>query len=226
MAPHEPSMDSSDPQTYHLLQRWHRGDRVALDEILQRDLPWIRSQVGRRLGDALRAKGETQDFVQDAMMEVLRYGPRFLMSDRSQFRALMCRIIENVLRGKHDWFQAHRRQMAREKPLPDDSLLHLDPPDRSSVARPSQAAQAQEREAWVRMALELLAPEDREVILRRQWHEQSFGEMGADLGLSEDAARMRYHRALPRLYRKIQQLRGGRIAEALAGEEREVKDGQ
>jgi RNA polymerase sigma-70 factor (ECF subfamily) len=211
-------MDERDPETYHLLERWHRGDQVALNEILRRDLPWIRAQVQRRLGDALRSKGETRDFVQDAMLEVLRYGPRFLMSDRQQFRALMCRIIENVLRGQHRWFQARRRQMGREKALPDDSLLHLDPPDESSVLRPSQVAAAKERESWVRMALELLDPEDREVILRRQWHEQAFADIAAALGLAEDTARMRYRRALPRLYRVIQQLRGGRIADALRDE--------
>ena len=211
-------MDERDQQTFHLLERWHRGDRIALNEILRRDLPWIRAHVQRRLGDRLRQKGETTDFVQDAMLEVLRYGPRFLMSDRQQFRALMCRIIENVLRGGNRWFQTRRRQIARERPLPDDSVLCLDPPDRSSVVRPSRAAEAEERGAWVRMALELLDPDDREVILRRQWHEQSFAEIGADLGLAEDAARMRYRRALPRLYRAIRNLRGGRITELLTGD--------
>lgn len=208
-------MTEPDQQTHHLLERWHRGDRGALDEILQRNLPWIVSQVRRRLGEALRTKDETQDLVQEAMLEVLRYGPRFLMSDRQQFRALMCRIVENVLRGRHDWFHAQRRQMAREQPLPSDTLLCLDPPDATSIVRPSQAAQAREREAWVRMALELLDPADREVILLRLWRERSFAEMGAELGLAEDAARMRFRRALPRLHRKIRELRGGRIADAL-----------
>jgi RNA polymerase sigma-70 factor (ECF subfamily) len=211
-------MDEPDQNTYQLLERWHRGDQAALNEILRRDLPWIREQVHRRLGDVLRGKGETQDYVQDALLEVLRYGPRFTMSDRNQFRSLLCRIIENVLCGKHDWFDAHRRRMAREQPLPRDSLLCLDPPDRTSVERPSAAATANEREAWVRMALELLLPEDREAILRRQWQQQTFAEMAAELGVSEDAARMRFHRALPRLVRKIQQLRGGQVAAALSAE--------
>src|SRR5690606_28096148 len=101
------------------------------------------------------------------------------------------------------------------KPLPRDSLLCLDPPVRSGALRPSQVAAAQEREAWVRMALELLAPDARELILRRQWHEQSFREIGDELGLSEDAARMRYHRALPQLVHKIRLLRAGRVTEAL-----------
>ena len=56
---------------------------------------------------------------------------------------------------------------------------------------------------------------DREVILLREWENHSFAEIGGQLGITEDAARMRFHRALARLAEKIQLLRGGRIEEVL-----------
>ena len=53
-------------ETRLLLQRWHQGDRDAVDLLIRRDLPWIRDFVSARLGPLLRARGETQDYLQDA----------------------------------------------------------------------------------------------------------------------------------------------------------------
>ena len=102
-------------ETVTLLQRWHAGDRAALDTLLARDMPWIREHVERRLGQLLRAKGEADDYVQDAVIEVLRYGPRFLIADRERFRGLLARIVENTLRDQHDWYTAKRRECSVQK---------------------------------------------------------------------------------------------------------------
>lgn len=207
-------METGSPETVELLLRWHSGDRAALDTLLERDLPWIHNVVRRRLGRHLRAKAETQDFVQDAIVEFLRYGPRVMVSDRKQFRALLARIVENVIRGQHDWFTARRRALSRERPLPADSVLRLD----AGVERgpsPSQAADQRDWEALVRLALELLEGGDREVIVLREFEQTSFGSIGAKLGVSEDAARMRFYRAVLRLSDTIQKLRRGRLDEVL-----------
>ncbi len=207
----------NDEQTYHLLERWHGGDEQALGVILERDLPWIRKRVEERCGDALRKRVDDEDLVQEAMLEVLRYGPRFLMSDRDQFRGLMVRIIENVIRGQHDFHNALRRELAREKPLPEQTRIDLDPAARS-VTRPSQALDRNEREACVRLALELLDHEDREVLLLRQWKGLSFADIGQQLGVNENTARMRFNRALPRLARQVEHLEGGALDRALSQE--------
>ncbi len=201
-------MDASD-DTRMLLTRWHAGDRAAIETLLARDLPWIRDLVHARLGPLLRARGETMDYVQDAMFEVLGYVPRFVTADRARFRALIARIIENHLRDAHDHHSAARRSPARERPVPSDSVLDLDRPQ-DTVTRPGALAEQNEREAWVRLALELLEPEDRQVLLLRQWRELEFAEIGAQMGLSADGARMRFQRALPKLARKLESLQSGR----------------
>ena len=193
-----------------LLKRWHGGDGQALNEVLDRDLPWIRNKVHQRLGDALRGKAETVDFVQDAMVEMLRYGPRFELANRAHFRALMAKIIENVLRGKHDWFQAQRRQIARERPLASETIVCLDP-QADRIGTPSMVMDKNEREARVRLAVELLDPEDREILVLRQWQGLSFKETAEKLGLTEDAARMRFNRTLPKVARMMSQLEQGEI---------------
>lgn len=199
-------MADNPSETMDLLLRWHGGDRAALDSLIARDLPWIEEHVRRRLGPALRARGDTQDYMQDAMVEVLQYGPKFISTSQSKFRNIVARIIENVLRDKQDWFKAKRRAMSKERPLPADSVIDLDRP-RETVTRPSENAQRNERESYVRLALEFLQPDDRKVILLRQWEGMSFPEMAGELGVSTDTARMRFNRALPRLGQKIAELR-------------------
>jgi RNA polymerase sigma-70 factor (ECF subfamily) len=200
-------MSAPESSLPELLRRWHAGDREALAELVQREGPWIAERVRLRLGPLLRARAETQDYVQDAMLEILEYAPRFVTGEPGRFRALLARIIENLLRDQHDWFAAKRRALSHEQPLPSDSILDLDRP-RDSVTRPSEHAQRAEEQAWVRLALELLEAEDRKVLLLREWDGLSFADIGRQLGLSEDAARMRFNRALPRLAQQVESLRG------------------
>ena len=68
-------------------------------------------------------------------------------------------------------------------------------------------------ERLVRPPSELLDPEDRRVMLLRQWQELEFEAIGEQLGISADAARLRFHRALPKLANKLQQLRSGAAIE-------------
>lgn len=207
--------------TLELLERWHAGDRAALDALIQRDLPWVEAHVRRRLGKLLRAKAETQDYVQQALVEFLEYGPRFVIANRRHFRALLARIAENVLRGAHDHFTAQRRAAARERPLAPDSVLVLDPSLRQGE-RPSEAAEAAEWRDVVRLALELLEPQDRDLILWRDWEGEPFARIGERLGVSADAARMRYYPALARLGAAVTCIREGRLGELL--ENGEVDD--
>jgi RNA polymerase sigma-70 factor, ECF subfamily len=210
--------------TKELLEMWHAGDRGALDRLLERDLPWIQARVSRRLGAALRARAETGDFVGEAVAEVLAYAPRFLLENRAQFRALLARIAENVIRDQHDRFRALRRALSRERPLPPDTRLELDGA-RGTVTRPSEAAGEREWEAWVRLGLELIEPDERHLIVLKQWDGLSFAEIAKGLGSSEDAARMRYHRAVARLAGQIQELRAGRVPGAAEIEAEDVSDG-
>jgi RNA polymerase sigma-70 factor (ECF subfamily) len=209
-------MEDSDRQTLSLLQQWHAGERNALHVLLERDLPWIRSRVRKRLGPMLRMKAESEDFVQDAMVDVLRNGPRFLISSHEHFRALMARIVENVLRDQYERFNAGRRRVDREQPMPQESILPLDAGARS-VTRPSQAVQRDEAKDWVRLAMELLEAGDRRVIKLRQWERRSFAEIGEQLEISEDTARKRFDRAVQKLTRKLRELQSGRFMEE-AGE--------
>ena len=206
-----PSVPMTAPDdTLVLLRRWHAGERAAIDALIARDLPWIRDYVHTRLGPLLRARADTGDYVQGAVMAALQYTPRFVTADRRQFRALVARIVENHLRDAHDHHAAERRHPQRERELPNDSVLDLDR-SRHAAGLPPVVAARDEQEAWVHLALELLDPPDRQVLRLRQWQELEFAEVGQRLGISETAARMRFQRALPKLAQQLLRLRHGQI---------------
>jgi RNA polymerase sigma-70 factor (ECF subfamily) len=153
---------------------------------------------------------EIDDIVQEVVLDVLRYGPRFRVANRAQFRALVARIAANVIRDEHRWQSARCRGFSRERPMPSSSVLVLDPAV-ATPQRPPSAAAADEHRAWVRLALEFMEPEDRRVILLREWEQLQFDEIGARMGLPGNTARMRYKRALPRLATLVLDLKKGGV---------------
>jgi RNA polymerase sigma factor (sigma-70 family) len=196
------------------LSRWNRGNEAALEQLLDRHLAWITNHGRRRVGPFLRGKAETADYVQDAVIEFLRYGPRIQISDDRHFRALLVKIVENTLRDRRDWFMAQRRWNSKLRPLPSDTVLSLDPP-KHAVQRPSQEAVKHEREAWIRLGMELVDPEDRDIIVLHQWEGRTFADIARRLKITSDAARMRYTRAVMRLGRKVAHLQRGDLTKAV-----------
>jgi len=196
-------------RTREWMDRWNQGDERALEELLAAHGDWLRGHVRVRLGHALRSKVESMDIVQETLIEFLKSGPRFVVEDSQQFRALMGKVIENRIRDRRDWFTAQCRAMGREDKR-GGSYADLSAVGRSH-SRPDRAAEKNEWESLVRLAVMLLDPDDRDVIVLRQWEELQFDEIGTRLNLEADAARMRFNRALPRLAMKVDELRRGLV---------------
>jgi len=205
-------MPEGPDSTAELLHRWHGGDEPALAALVAMHLPWLRAHVEKRLGPFLRQQGESSDYLHDAVLDFLRNAPRFPVRDAEQFRGLLARVTENTLRDRNDWFRARRRDLARNASLPGDSVLSLDPGLLQS-STPSRAAARTEVRDWVRLGLELLDAEDRRILVAREYDNRSFVEIGEDLGMTANAARMRWTRAVARLADVLRSLRGGRMPE-------------
>lgn len=194
--------------TARLLARHAEGDERALPELVVRHLDWLQEQVHHRLGPALRRKAETGDFVQEALVGFLRYGPKVVIESEQQLKRLLLIVVEHTICDRHGYFTAKRRDMAREATLSPDSVVLLDS-DRAPA--PSEAAVRGEVEAEVRLALELLSPEDREIVVRRMWDQQSYDAIAEAVDSTPDAVRMRFRRALAQLSKRLVRLRHGEI---------------
>lgn len=185
-------------------------------ELVQQERDFVAEQVHRRLGPLLRRQHDTQDIVQETMLHALRRAPRFLLSDRGHLRGLLVRMVENTLRSAASHQQRQKRDVRRERSAgaaDADTVLDLDAAD--TATDPGAAAERADVRAWVRLALELLDADDREVIERRDYDEQSFAAIAEHCGEAEDTVRMRYRRALPKLAAAMTRLRQGRLADLL-----------
>jgi RNA polymerase sigma-70 factor (ECF subfamily) len=201
-------MQPSD-ETMLLLQRWHAGEAEALARLVERDLPWIRDHVRRRLGPLLRQRDDTDDIFQLAMVQALEHGPRFVVPDQAHFRRLVASIVENVLRAEFDRHTAQRRDLRREAGLAlgDTSAGGLRAVAATGTS-PSRAVAADELQAMVRVALELLSTEERTLIVLREYEGLSFAAIGGRLGLPEKTVQRRFARALRALVAGMERLTG------------------
>ena len=216
-------MRENPQDTSEYLRRWREGDQEALDALLGHVMPWIEQRVRKRLGQQLRAREETQDLVQQTLIDFLQYAPRVVIEDGQHLRALLGRIVENAIRGRHDHHSAQLRAMGREERWPGDSRHEPQRPEESRD-RPSFAAQFDEQAALVHLGLELLDDESHDIISRRLWSKESFEQIGAALSISADACRMRFHRAVARLSGCVDKVRRGEIGQLLADEDEQEEE--
>lgn len=200
-------MTQPSDDTVDLLQRWYGGDAKALDRLLADNLEWMRRELRRKVPRELRARFETLDFVQDGALQLLKNGPRFAPENRSQFRALLAKVLLYIVRDRLDQLHAAKRNAGGQQPLPSEGVSRLVVQDRA-MTTPGSAIGRKEKRAWMRLGLQLLSPQEREVIGLRQFDELGFDEIAKRLGLpSEDAARMRFNRALASLALCLQRVR-------------------
>ncbi len=202
MADEPQSIDERDYDalnTTRLLQRWqHEQDARARDALIRKHLPWVQREASRHLGPAMRPRIESGDIVSLSLMRLLKDGPRFQIDNEQKFLGLLRIMVLNEIRDQSDFFRAQRRSMFQERDMTESVVLDL---DRAASARPEEQLQQAEEWATLRLALELLAPDDREVILMRVRKELPYKEIAATLGIAEGAAQQRYVRAAERLVR-------------------------
>lgn len=201
-------MAEAHDETMQLLTCWHDGDRDALMQLLDRDRQWIESRIRARRGTQLRQHAETNDDIQDLMVDALEYSPRFVAANRKQFRGLLARMIENRLTDRARGLQ----RRGKVETFRGDSRLSLNPDLAArQPTEPAAAAIRNEELEWMRLGLEFLDADDRALVFRRQFAEQSFIEIAEADGIAADAIRMRFHRAVLRLAGIVQTLQAGNI---------------
>jgi RNA polymerase sigma-70 factor (ECF subfamily) len=182
----------SDEPTIELVVKARRGDRAAVEALLERCLPPLKRWAHGRLPAAARSYLDTGDLVQDAALNLVR---RLDLFEPRNVGAMQAYLRQSVINRIRDEIRRIGRQPAPVE-LPDDH-----PSDRTSPLETAIQAEAYQR---YREALVTLAPKDREMIVARVEVQWSLGEIAERFGLrTVDAARMRVTRALKRLTDRI-----------------------
>jgi RNA polymerase sigma factor (sigma-70 family) len=174
--------------TADLLQRARHGDTDALNELFSRYLPSLRRWARGRLPRWTRDVRDTDDVVQETLIQTLKHLGSFEPRHEGALQAYLRQALVNRVRDEV-------RRVGRHA-IPD--AIVDEHPDVS--ASPLEEAIGREALERYEAALHRLRPEEREVVIARVELGQSYQQIAAGHGkASADAARMAVSRALVRL---------------------------
>jgi RNA polymerase sigma factor (sigma-70 family) len=178
--------------TADLLQRARLGDADALNDLFARYLPSLRRWARGRLPPWTRDLRDTDDVVQETLVQTLKHIDAFQPRHEGALQAYLRQALVNRVR---DEVRRVKRHGVSEE-LVDDR------PD--AGASPLEQAIGGEALARYEAALARLRPEEREAIIARVELQQSYQQIAVGHGrASADAARMAVSRALVRLAQEM-----------------------
>lgn len=163
----------------------------------------LRKVAGRGLGPDLAAKVGASDIVQDTFFAANRDLDAYQGRTPREFR----NWLEGILQNRLKFVRRHFRKVGKRRVALEMPIGHPGTPfaefggemPAATTCSPLSRVVHDERADALRAALDELGDPDRQIILCRQRDRLSFPDLGARLGISEDAARKRWARALVRL---------------------------
>ena len=181
-----------------LIARLQHGDGHAY-EVLVRRYSARMLAVARRL---LRNEEDARDAVQDAFMNAFRALPRFRAD--AKLSTWLYRIVTNAALMTLRSANRHP-EVSLEPLLPTfaEDGHHTEPVDPLPVTAEA-ALQSKETRALVRACIEQLPTQYRAVVILRDIEELDTAEVAAMLGITENAVKIRLHRARQALMTLIQ----------------------
>ena len=194
-------MTDSPNETDALLDRAARGDDRARDGLLARYRDRLRRLAARRLDRRLAARVDPSDVVQEALAEAADGLDSFLRDRPLPFYPWLRQYAWGRLMKLHRLhIKSHRRSVTREEggTPADESAWRL--ADRLAAGSdPAGRLIREEMRDRLRAALARMSEADRRVLVMRSLDQLSVGDIAAELGVSEGAAKVRHLRALRRL---------------------------
>ena len=180
--------------TIDLLIRLRDGDDSALDILIARYIPELTRWASGRLPGWARHAVDTDDLVQDTLIQVFKKLDTFEYRGDGALLAYLRQAVLNRLRNQVRWAERRPLNTTLDEAVHDDRLSPLE------AAIGAEAVEAYET------ALERLRPEEREAVIARIELGLTYPELAQALGKpSADAARMAVARAMVRL---TEELRG------------------
>lgn len=185
--PHD-GVDPSPDATIQLLDRARAGDEAALEKLFARYLKPLRRWASGRLPTWARDMADTQDLVQETLLQTFKRIEGFEARGEGALQAYLRQALMNRIRDELRRFNRRGTPAALDTQAPDMGPSPLE------AAIGQQATERYER------ALARLRDADREAIVARVELGCSYEEMATALGKpSPEAARKAAQRAVVRL---------------------------
>lgn len=180
------------------------GNRIALNEILAKHRARLRKMVALRMNDRLQGRLDASDVIQETFVEASRALDDYLKDPKFSVYLWLRRLAGQKL------IQAHRKHVdAQKRTVGRELSIHGGVPAANSecmaielsgnVETPSRIAQRNEASDQLTKALELMDELDREVLSLRHFEQLTSKESAEVLGMSNEAVKKRYVRALDKL---------------------------
>ena len=194
------------------------GKSKALGALFERHRARLLRMVLLRLDRRAQGRIDASDVIQDAFLEATRRLEAYLEDPRMPFYLWLRFLTAQKL------LQLHRRHLGAEVrdagreislyrgTMPGATSAALAEQLIGSQSSPSKAAIRVEMKARLQEALDVMDPDDREVLALRQFEGLTNRQAAAILGVSEAAASQRYVRSLQRLKRAFEALERGKSA--------------
>lgn len=179
-----------------------RGDAQAMERAMEPFRPFLTMIAGRLIEPVLAAKIDAADLVQETFLAAYQSIANFQGSTEAEWRAWLKVIMINRLANlRRSYLDTQKRGLDRTTPQGalDGSIGR----SRNLNTTPSAFVRLKERDQALEHALGLL-PEHHRAVVR--WHYSdglSFEAIGSRLGVSADAARKLWIRALGRLQKLL-----------------------
>lgn len=164
----------------------------------------LRFHINARVG----ARIDPDDVLQEVYIVAWQRFPAYCSNAFPSFFLWIRIVAIQTLQNMHRFHYAQKRTVARERSVDFWSqAAQMSEEFVASITSPSQRAMRNEMSAKIRQAIESLTPTDQEVITLRHFEELTNIEMASLLNLSEQAASLRYIRAIDRLRRRVAEIR-------------------
>ena len=181
--------------TFHLIERARAGDQEALERLFARHLKPLQRWARGRLPKWARDLSDTDDLVQDALLQTFKkiadFEPRRVGALQAYLRQAVLNRIRNELRRK-----------GRQPHATGLEGIEVD-----TAQSPLEQAIGREAVERYERALQRLTPEEQEAIIAKVEMGYTYEELAQALGKpTAEAARKAAHRALLRLAQEMERV--------------------
>lgn len=197
---------TADALSLVLLSRAQAGDEAALQQLLERYQERVLRIVRIQLaGSPLRRLHDSMDLVQSTFLAALPKIRELRPSSAASLLRWLATIATNELRDTYARETAGKRDLRRAAPLEATSGLRDAAPAPSTDA-PGRAAEEAELRERLDAEVAELPPDQRRVVLLRDYFGESWEQIARELQREQGAARQLHQRAWIQLRRRLRPL--------------------
>lgn len=172
--------------------------RPDLESLFQQHGPRLRAWLVRRLPASLSRRLGPDDILQEAFLLARTKFSSYCRAPVLAPYPWLLRVVRDCYLRQWEKHTRECRNHLHDLAWPEGSSLQLGLGLIAGGPSPSDGAAREEVRARVLQAIQALSADDRELLDLRYWEGLPFAEVGAVLGIREEAARVRHARALKR----------------------------